>query len=259
MFLFLSKLLPLLIYPLGLSIVLLSLALWFLRKRPRLARGAIVLSIVILWLSSSQLLSRRLVGHLESQNLPQELQKAEAIVLLGGATKSANPPRPWVDLSEEGDRLLHTARLYRQGKAPKVILSGGRIQWNGAGQPESQDMAEVLEFLGVPASAMLQDPNSLNTYQNAVNVKAILEQQQIRRILLVTSAMHMPRSLLIFRKLGIEAIPAPTDFLVVDADDPVTSEGRLLSLLPDGENLRMTNRALKEYIGLWIYRLRGWA
>ncbi len=259
MFLFLSKLLPLLIYPLGFSIVLLSLALWFLRKRPRLARGAILLSMLILWLSSTSLLSRSLVGSLERQHLPQDLPQADAIVLLGGATRSANAPRPWVDLSEEGDRVVHTARLYRQGKAAKVILSGGRVKWNGAGQPESQDMAELLEFFGVPMAAMLQDPTSLNTYQNAVNVKAILVQQQLRRVLLVTSAMHMPRSLLIFRKLGIEAIPAPTDFWVADADNAMTAEGRLLSLLPDGENLRMTNRALKEYIGLWIYRLRGWA
>ena len=79
-------------------------------------------------------------------------------------------------------------------------------------------MAEILQALGVPSSAILQDPTSLNTYQNAVNVRKIIQERGIRRVLLVTSAMHMPRSLLIFKKLGIDAIATPTDFLSSQQD-----------------------------------------
>lgn len=263
MFLFLSKLLPLLLYPVGLSIVLMGFACFWVVKRPGRSRLVLVLAIALLWLSSTQLVSQALVRSLEAQTLAQpiqiaELPKADAIVLLGGATRSAHPPRPWIDLSEEGDRVLHTLRLYQAGKAAKVILSGGRIDWRGAGTPESEDMATVLTALGVPSSALLQDPTSLNTYQNAINVQQILRKQELKRILLVTSAMHMPRSLAIFRKLGIDVVPAPTDFLVSNRETLDTPQARLLSLLPDGEHLRATNRALKEYLGLWIYRLRGW-
>ena len=83
----------------------------------------------------------------------------------------------------------------------------------------------------------------------------------IQKILLVTSAMHMPRSLRIFQKLGVDAAPAPTDFLVTQQElEEYTGslQAILLNLTPDSERLLQTTRALKEYIGLVIYRLRGW-
>ena len=121
-------------------------------------------------------------------------------------------------------------------------------------------MAALLETMGVPASTILQDPTSLNTRENAINVKRIMDQHGLKRILLVTSAMHMPRSLKIFQKLGINPIPAPTDFLIStdEARDEQTIASALLDSLPDAENLRHLTRALKEYVGLLIYGLRGW-
>lgn len=258
MFLFLSKLLPLLVYPLGLSLLLMALALIWIPRHPRRARFAIATGLAILWLSSTPLLRDRLVGSLEGQNLPTALPNADVILVLGGATKSAIPPRPWVDVSEEGDRILQAARLYQQGKAPKLLLSGGRIGWAGAGNSEAADMAELLKLMGVPNSAILQEPNSLNTRQNAIYSQKILAEQGLERILLVTSAMHMPRSLAIFRKLGLDVVPAPTDFLVARGDRDASPQARLLGLLPQAENLRDTTRAIKEYIGWVVYRLRGW-
>jgi uncharacterized SAM-binding protein YcdF (DUF218 family) len=220
------------------------------------------LALIILLVSSNGWVSNSLVQSLEWQHIPKGiLPTADAIVVLGGATKSAFPPRPGVDLSEEGDRIFYGAQLYREGKAPFVIASGGRIAWRGSGSPESADMAEILKTLGVPDSAILQDPTSLNTYQNAVNVKKILTEREFRRVLLVTSAMHMPRSLRIFQRQGIEAIPAPTDFLVTQHNlDELSnsSQSTVLTLIPDTNHLDMTTRALKEYLGTLIYRLRGW-
>lgn len=260
MFLFLSKLLPLLVYPLGFSLLLLAIAAFLFKRRRGLARVLVALAFGILWASSTPLVTDTLVRSLEEQNLPTVLPPAEAIIVLGGATKSANAPRPWVDVRDEGDRVLHAAQLYRQGKAPKIILSGGRIGWQGDGRAESSDMAELLEFMNVPRSAMLEDPGSLNTRQNAENVLEIVEREGIRGpMLLVTSAFHMPRSLAIFRKLNLDVVPAPTDFLYAEGDSRRPSpQARLLSLLPDVENLRTTTRMLKEYIGMVVYRLKGW-
>lgn len=262
MFLYLSKLLPLFIYPLGLACVLLAVALVTLWKRPRRAAVAISLALVVLLVGSNGWVSRSLVRSLEWQNLPTaELPNAEAIVVLGGSTKPALPPRPSVDLMEEGDRVFYAAQLYQQKKAPLVILSGGRIEWYGRGPSESADMAVILSQLGVPASAIIQEPDSLNTYENAVNVRKILDAYSIRRVLLVTSALHMPRSLLIFKRQGIAAIPAPTDFLVTDNELQElqgSAQSTLLNLLPDADRLQQFTRALKEYVGLIVYRLRGW-
>ncbi|WP_041779975.1 YdcF family protein [Allocoleopsis franciscana] len=262
MFLFLSKLLPLFLYPLGLACILMVVALVMWWRRSRWVPFPISLALMVLLLASNNWVAHGLVQSLEWQHLPPKtLPTADAIVILGGATKSAFPPRPGVDLSEAGDRVLYGGQLYREGKAPIVISSGGRVAWRGGGPSESADMAQLLKTVGVPSSAILQDPTSLNTYQNAVNVKKIMQERGIRRILLVTSAMHMPRSLRIFQRQGIDAIPAPTDFLVSEQEieEPNSSpQAIVLSLMPDTERLDRTTRALKEYIGMAVYRLRGW-
>ncbi|MGA7933009.1 MAG: YdcF family protein, partial [Kovacikia sp.] len=212
--------------------------------------------------ASNGWVSNWLVQSLEFKNLPpKEMPKADAIVVLGGCVNPALPPRPWVEVSDEGDRVLYGAKLYREGKAPRLILSGGRIEWQRGGPPESGDMAEIVEAMGVPKAAILQDPTSLNTRENAVNVKKIMEAQGIRRILLVTSAMHMPRSLMIFKKLGMEPIAAPTDFISTEQGNREigsSTQAIVLNSLPEAERLRHTTRALKEYVGIGFYWLRGW-
>ena len=166
-----------------------------------------------------------------------------------------------MEFTDAGDRIIYGARLYLAGKAPILILSGGRIDWRGGGAAESADMAAIAELIGVPAEAIVQDPTSLNTYQNAVNVKKILQDRGLNKILLVTSALHMPRSLLIFKHLGIDAIPVTTDFLVSEQslnEIGSSPEARLLNLLPDANKLNQVSKVMKEYIGLAVYRLRGW-
>lgn len=232
-------------------------------KRPRWAAIAIALALTILLLASNTWLSQWLVRSLEWQTLPPaEIPSAAAIVVLGGGVKPAKSPRPWVELGEAGDRILYGCHLYQQGKAPLLILSGGRVEWKGGGPPESADMAAIAQAMGVPASAILQDPDSLNTYQNAVNVRKILETRGITGpVLLVTSALHTPRSRLIFQHQGIQVIPTPTDFSVTQ-QDLEESQGSwqaiLLNLMPDSYQLHQSGKALKEYIGLAVYRLRGW-
>jgi uncharacterized SAM-binding protein YcdF (DUF218 family) len=262
MFLYLSKLLPLFFYPLGLASVSLIVALVTLRKRPRIATIAISLSLAILLLCGNAWVAKYMVRSLEWQNIPSsQIPKAEAIVVLGGGTKSATWPRPTVDLGEAGDRIIYAAQLYFQKKAPIIILSAGRIDWRGSGSPESADMATILTSIGVPSEVIIQEPDSLNTYQNAVNVRKILAERQIKKVLLITSAMHSPRALKIFQRQGIDVIPTPTDFLVSQDDLQEltnTPKSAILNLLPDTDNLHQFTVALKEYLGIFIYWLRGW-
>ncbi|MGV0102568.1 YdcF family protein [Nostoc sp. DSM 114160] len=122
-------------------------------------------------------------------------------------------------------------------------------------------MATIRTSIGIPSEAIVQEPDSLNTYQNAVNVRKILSARGIRQVLLVTSAMHMPRSLQIFQRQGINVIPAPTDFLVSEGELQElgsTPKAAILNLLPDTDNLHQFTIAFKEYIGSLVYRLRGW-
>ena len=272
---FLSKLLPIFLYPLGLSTLLIIIALlslvWTSKrsrngsntnklKSKRFPVTLLSLALAILLLSSNGIFSNWLLRSLEWQYLPTgELPQAEAIVVLGGGTKPRIAPRPWYEVSDAGDRILYGSWLYKQGKAPLLLVSGGRADWYGeGGNPESEDMAAIAIAMGVPRSAILQEPDSLNTRENAVNTKRILSQKGINKILLVTSALHMPRSMAIFRKLGFEAIAAPTDFFVVQNEN---SKGWAISLdlLPNADALKNTTNAIKEYIGLLVYQMSGWA
>ncbi len=265
MFLFISKLLPaIFLYPLSLASMMLVGALVLIWRKSRWSPAPIVLALATIWISSNAWTTNQIMQSLEWQNIPPgELPKAEAIVVLGGATRSKSYPRTGVDLSERGDRIIYASQLYKQGKAPLIIVSGGRIDWKDYGDPESADMATVLiNDLGIPKSAIIEEPKSLNTYENAVNVQKILDKRQIERVLLVTSAFHMPRSLRIFRKLKMDVIPAPSDYLVSEMalDEPNrTWQSALLSAIPDSQRLDNFTTALKEHIGTWIYIIKGWA
>lgn len=263
MFLFLSKLLPLFIYPLGLSCLLLLLSLWLCFKRSRRAFIPILLSLVILITAGNTQVANHLISSLEQQYLPQEnMPQVEAIVVLGGATRNNEPPRILPDMNERGDRLLYAAKLYKDGVAPQIILSGGRVQWYGGELSEAESMATILELMGIPRNAMILESKSLNTHENAVFTHKILVEKDLKQIALVTSAAHMPRSLAIFRHEGIDAVAAPTDFVISDRnlkENRYSTESRILSLFPNAMSLDLTTQAFKEYIGSFIYRLKGWA
>ncbi len=192
--------------------------------------------------------------------------RADAIVVLGGATRPPLPPRPLPEVQEEGDRLIYAAELYRQGAAPAVLVSGGRIAFLRGGDDvdtEAADMAALLIRLGVPAEAIWQEARSQNTYENGLFSGEILAERGLKRIILVTSAYHMPRAAAIFEKQGLAVSPAPADFYVTRASRDRDQESRPLTarlyyLLPQAEYLEITTTALKEYIGIAVYRMRGW-
>ncbi len=259
----LSKFLPVFLYPLGLACLLLVAAAIALvrqgRGSRRVALACIGSALVLLWLPGTPAFSTSLLRGLERQYLPRSLPEADAIVVLGGGTKPWLPPRPWVEVSEAGDRVLYAAKLYREGKAPWLILSGGRAPWLGDGGriSEAAEMAAIATFAGVPASAILQEPNSLNTYENGLYVRHILRSRRLRRVLLVTSAWHMPRAMAVFRHLGMEAIAAPTDFFTTEDAGTKGAIGTIYDLLPHAEALRNSSGAIKEYVGAIAYKLLG--
>ncbi|WP_373480162.1 YdcF family protein [Geminocystis sp.] len=263
-FLFLSKLLPLFLYPLGLVFLLLiiSLILWW--KYPRWLPIPLIISCVIIFIGGNYYVSNLLVKSLEWQYIStaDDLPKAEAIVILGGGIKSMIPPRPMIDVAEQGDRVIYGAKLYKMGKSSLIIPTGGRIPWRGGDNlpSEADDMTELLFFFGIPESAIIKESNSFNTYDNAVNTRKILEKLNLNRILLVTSAIHMPRSVKIFEKQNLIVIPAPTDYLVTQKDFQLEDnwQSTLLNLFPDSYYLDNTTLAIKEYIGMVVYKLKGW-
>lgn len=267
MFIFLSKIIPPLLYPLGLACLLIAAVLlssW--RSRPplgRLPRLGLLLALLALFLGGNHWVALALMQPLEWRYLPEgEIPAAEVIVVLGGDTAPPNYPRRLPEVGEAGDRLIYAAYLYRQGKASQVLFSGGVVGWMYPALEPANENAELLALMGVPPAAIWLEPDSRNTYENAIFSRRLLEQKGIQRVILVTSAYHMPRSVALFEHQGLEVIPAPTDFRTTQADwDMLRSGGLqnfLFNLLPGADNMKTITLALKEYLGLFIYRLRGW-
>lgn len=263
MFVFLSKFLPPLVYPLGIAILLLVVALILYRK-PKLRGWLIGLALAVLLISSNRWVAMALTRSLEWQYLPPAtLPHTQAIVLLGGGTESADYPRTYPELNGAGDRVLYAARLYKQGYAQHILLSGGYIGWMGTHiTTPAEEMAQILELMDIPPNALWLQNLSQNTYEDAAFSAKILKEKGIQKIILVTSAAHMPRSVELFKAQGFDVVPAPTDYSVTETEwkeafDP-SLENLLVSLLPSVSNLSATTGVLKEEIGLFVYRLQGW-
>lgn len=257
MFIFLSKLLAPLIYPLGLATVLWATGLVLHRRgRTWLARRCVLAGIVVVLTFSNPLVSEALLGSLENDYAPAQVDSypvVDAIVVLGGATSPPSPPRLQVEVGDAFDRLLHGMRLLRAGKAPVMILSGGVISYlTGSDLSEAARLAAMAQEYGVGAEQMLLEEESRNTYENGRFTARLLGERDWRQILLVTSASHMSRSVAVFEKQGLEVIAAPTDFFVVDK--PFSP----MRVMPDVEALRASRRAIKEYVGICVYWLRGY-
>ncbi len=116
------------------------------------------------------------------------------------------------------------------------------------------DLVDPLVEWGVAPEAIVFAGASRNTYENALEVRAMRERSPFKSALLVTSASHMPRALAVFQRAGLPVTPAATDVAVV-APGPWT----VLRWLPDATALEVTTRAMKEWLGYWVYRARGYA
>jgi len=263
MFVFLSKFLPQFVYPLGLVSLLLILAL-VLGKHTRLRNATLIACLALVWIAGNRWVSNLLIRSLEWRYQPQaSYPHVDAIVVLGGGTDSAISPRTNVEVNGAGDRVVYAARLYKQGVAPHLLLSGGYITWiEDRSSTPAQEMADLLHLMDVPDSALWLQNRSQNTYEDALFSSQMLKEKGITRAILVTSAIHMPRAAALFRADGIDVIPAPTDYSITQADfRPLTWEtlpGILINLVPDASSLRGTTNAMKEYIGMAVYGMQGW-
>lgn len=260
MALYLSKLLPLLVYPLGLACLLLLLGLLLRRTSPWLKAPALA-ALLLLLAASNSWTSSGLIRWLEWRYLPPAGPlKADVIVVLGGGTLSAQYPRRMVEVNGAGDRVIYAAALYKQGSAPYILASGGNLDWSPAAASPAEEMAELLQMMGVPETAIWLEKESRNTAENALFSRRLLEQKGVSKIILVTSAMHMPRAAAMFARQGLDVIPAPTDYSLTQAEWEQLLRPSLpvlfLNLLPSAGNLSATTRGLKEVLGIlyeqWI-------
>jgi uncharacterized SAM-binding protein YcdF (DUF218 family) len=253
--------------PPGLCLVLMATALVLLfRKRAKACAVCLCSAMGLLLLCSNGWFVDWAVRSLERRHAaPTPVPKADCILVLGGGILPQEPPRQSIEVSEAGDRVLYAARLYRAAKAPVILYAGGKPPGSTRKTAESADARTLMQFLGVPDSAVLLEDNSGNTFENVRNSRKLLADKKVKRLLLVTSALHIPRALGVFRRQlpGIEIIPAPTDFSVTEHEArpfqlSTFSLQLFNNLLPSAGRLMQMDNVLHEYLGLLYYKARGW-
>ncbi len=186
-----------------------------------------------------------------------------AIIVLGGGTEHTGPHRLLRPEGESIEKIALAANVYKglvaampsvsplaraSAKPPLVIVSGGDPEHHGAA--EADVYAPALIELGIPAADVIAENRSLNTYQNAERVAPLLTGQHVDRLILITTAMHMRRSILDFARFGMQVEPLA----------PPLTPGRI-SLWPDVENLKRAGAALHEIVGIQqfrVYRALDW-
>lgn len=248
----LSKIILYLILPPSSLLIIMVTGILLLRRKPRLAAILIIGGVAILYLLSISPVSDRLLKPLESSFPPPKdssIISANTIVILGGGVRDLS----WLDKKPAPTdssiaRLSHGITLYRQIPGAKLIISGGNGNLQKTNISESDAMKDMAVALGVAAKDILIERGSRNTIEGVEALKKLIGE---KKIILVTSAFHMRRSAAMFRKAGMDVIPAPTDY---------KSEQQKVSLydfIPDAATLLFSSTAVYEYMGLAWYRLAG--
>lgn len=234
-------------------------AFFLLKRRERAGRIIFGVMIVIYYGITIEPTAYGISRSLERGVIPppqEEYAGARAIVILGaGAQKWTEYGMAELD-GVSWKRLWRGIELYRtlQGKVPLLYVGGSGDPFNPISQ-ESRLARSYALSMGIPSAHMIIETSSRDTYENGIAVKRILDEQffdTLRpRIILVTSAAHMPRALAVFQKIGIAVIPAPADFFAGTLElDP-------LSFVPSASAFSAAVGGIREWIGIVGYKIRG--
>jgi uncharacterized SAM-binding protein YcdF (DUF218 family) len=176
----------------------------------------------------------------------------DGIIVLGGAEDGRiNVTRELMSLNDAGERLTEAVALARQFPKARVVFSGGSDAILRTKLPEAQRAQQFLTVLGVDPARITLEDRSRNTHENAVFTAQLLGLQSGRKWLLVTSAFHMPRSIGIFRQIGLDVMPWPVDYRTP------TGAALFMPYNSISYGLHRFDFVVKEYIGLAAYWATG--
>ena len=223
------------------------------QRRRRLGLGLALGGLLVLFLAALPWVGDHLRLGLEQEAVDSSRPEVryDAIVLLGGVIgpEGASPDQPnWNDSIE---RLTVTRDLLVAGRAGSVIVSGGSYGIPGL-PTEAEYLKRQLVAWGIAEDRVVLEDRALNTRENAVFSGALARARGFQRLLVVTSAFHVPRAQGCFRAAGVEADFLPVDYRMRDP-------ARNPHWLPRSSVLADTSAVLRERFGLLVYRVMGYA
>ena len=244
---YLNKLLPYLVYPIT---IITFLLLWAAISRKRLP---VILALVLLIITSSPIVSHQMVAYIDGQErkkIVEDMDVADSIVVLSGMIVPIKTKQGIAYEWGDPDRFFGGIELIKAGKAKNIIFTGGIMPWQKNIQPEGQILAKFAEDFGIPSSQIIVTGDVENTRDEAKAVREILTKNNTNKVILVTSAFHMPRASKLFLKEGIEVQTYPVDFKVGISN--ITP----MDFLPSADAFSGFQFSLRELIGRAYYRFR---
>lgn len=254
MFFILSKTLSFLIFPLPLVMLLFILCIFVRKYNPRVARILFYIALAGLYVFSIAPTSDLLMFFLEYPFGKQAMvEEADAVVVLSGMVDLQRSQEGQVQLSSGSSRIIEGILLVKDWQDALLILSGGSGDLFDQSKSEAKLLEQLAIRLGVPGERIRVDATSRNTHENAVESKNILAKEKVdSSFALVTSAFHMRRAVGCFQKVDLNPIPYPVDFR------NHLGKYNLFLFIPRAGNLEKSTLAIREYVGLITYRIRGY-
>jgi len=243
---YLHKLLPLIVSPLGLLISLMLLALLLRRQWP------VYWALLFVLVCSFPLTARSIWVGLESEYPYQPmsaLPKADAVLVLSGMLGGFETQDGYVTEWGDPDRFFVGVQLVKLGKADRLIFTRGQMPWSES-PPEGEMLKQKALEMGVSPDQILLTSIVSNTAEESLAVKDLMAKYGLTKIILVTSSFHLPRAKLLFDKAGVDTYPYPTDFKAASRD--VT----WLHFIPSADAFKATSNGIREYIGRFYYWLK---
>lgn len=251
MFFYLSKILELLIDPLIWVFVILILS--YFKQDKSNSKRLLFGGILLLYFFSNSAVFHQINREWEVQPIDKNALNSsyDVAVVLGGVA-SFDEENKEIEFHANVDRMLKVLPLYFNGTVEKILLSGGsgRLIFK---EKEANTLADYLLQIGVHKDDLIIEDRSRNTYENALYSAELIRKMKLNKVLLSTSAIHMKRSYLCFKKQGIEITPFATDRISYQSTYYFDSY-----FIPKAGVISNWYWLLHEWVGLFVYQLMGY-
>ena len=215
-----------------------------------------ILGLIYLFFFSNRFIANEMLLFWEIPPTPYEniTEDYYAGIVLGGVTNSEKTPRDRVYFSKGADRITHALQLYKLGKIRKILVSGGSSKLKDFEYKEADNLYNFLLLCGIDSADIILENNSRNTYENALYSSQLLESMYPgKKHLVITSGFHLKRSLLCFRKLGMDVDGFSSDFYTKNRTFSLD-----MLLIPDPSAFRNWHMLIHEFLGLLSYKIAGY-
>lgn len=182
---------------------------------------------------------------------PADMPAPYGIIILGGALNGGMSTAHNQPVFDEGERVVVAALLAKRYPSAKILFSGGNGSLLASSSTEADEARKLLIGLGVDPARITLEDQSRNTDENARFSAALVHPEPSQRWLLVTSAFHMPRSMGLYEKAGFNVTPYPVAFRTYGPGSTPPWN------FDPARNLQQVEFAVKEWIGLAVYRATG--